>query len=307
MINSAFTTECDVIRLYYENKEANIINDLYFETGDDETFGDKIAEIGKKVKAKIQEIIESIKEFFEQIRRKHESAKIQAMLRGECARSKKLIKAACNDKVVMKRVSITYKLEQKAFVELRKVYDQFMSHKIDFNEYTVKTDKIFNDYCDALNKNTRDLDDTRLINVDSNKGAYELAELTKHVAEVDRAYNKVLDQMRDDVIKEEEKIEAAAARAVVTNAAASATSKFSSMLSRVNKKAVAAVVSTVSIVAAATFCYKKGITPLKGKGSNKAVNESAEEDYFSDILGDTFVESTEVEPAGNIFDDILNP
>lgn len=306
MSNNAFITDCDVIRLYYENKEANIINDLYFETADDETFGDKVDELGKKVKAKIEKIIESIKEFFEQIKRKHESAKVQAMLRGECARSKKLIKATINDKPIIKKVSNIYKCEQKAFVDLRKTYDQFMSHKIDFDEYTRRTDKIYEDYADALDKSTRDIDDSRLINVSTPKGNYELSELTKHVAEVDKAYNKVLDKMREDVIKEEQKIATAAARTAVNNTTASATSKFSSMLSRVNKKAATAIIATVAIVSAATFCYKHGLTPKKGKGSDEDVNESAEEDYFSDILGDTFAESTEIEPARNIFEDILN-
>ena len=35
MQNSNFVTECNVIRLYYENAEANIVNDLFFETAEE--------------------------------------------------------------------------------------------------------------------------------------------------------------------------------------------------------------------------------------------------------------------------------
>lgn len=300
MQKSVFATECDIIRLYFENAEANVVNDLYFETADDASFGDKVAEIGKKVVNKINEIIQSIKDFFEQIRRKHESAKVAAMLKSECARSNALIKANVRDNEIMKAVSQVFKLQQRAFVEIRKVYDQFMSHKIDYATYCQKVEKIQNDFNDALEKIPRDVDDSRLINTSSAAGQYKLSELTKHVAEVEKAYTKVLDKMRDDVIKEEENIKAAARKAAVDNVTSSATAKVSAALSRLNKKAVTKVIQIVGIVAAAGFLYKAG----KKKTSLKV--ESAEDDYFSDILGESDTAYQEDAEEDNIFTDILN-
>ena len=123
MQNSTLVTECNVIRLYYENAEANILNDLFFETADAGESESKAKEIADKIVTKIKEIIESIKQFFEQLKRKHESAKIAAMLKGECARSNKLIKANIKDKEISKAMAQAYKLQQRAFVEVRKQYD----------------------------------------------------------------------------------------------------------------------------------------------------------------------------------------
>lgn len=299
MQKSVFATECDIIRLYFENAEANVVNDLYFETADDASFGDKVAEIGKKVVNKINEIIQSIKDFFEQIRRKHESAKIAAMLKSECARSNALIKANVRDKEIMKQVSQVFKLEQRGFVELRKAYDQFMAHKIDYATYCQKSEKIQNDFDDALEKVYRNADNSKLINVNTAFGQYKLSELTKHVSEVDSAYNKVLDKMRDDVIKEEENIKAAARKAAVDNVTSSATAKVSAALSKMNKKAVSKIIQIVGIAAAAGFCYRAG----QKKASLKV--ESAEDDYFSDILGESDTAYQEDAEDDNIFADIL--
>lgn len=304
MERSPFVTGCNVIRLYYENAEANIMNDLFFETADDgsdSSFGDKMAELGKKVCAKIDEIIENIKKFFEDLRRKHESAKIKLMLRGECARSMIAIKVTVNDKEIMNAVSQIYKIEQKAFAEIRKVYDQFMGHKIDYDTYCRRTDKISGDAFDAFEKVGRNMADTKIINPNSAKGAYKLSELTKRVNRVDDVYNKVLDKMRDEVIREEEKIKAAAPKVVTDNTSSTATAKTSSTLSRINKKAVAVIISIVGIAGAAAFCHKHG----KNASRDPIIKESAGDDYFSDILGnsDSYMENGE---EGNMFDDILN-
>ena len=81
------------------------------------------------------------------------------------------------------------------------------------------------------------------------------------------------------------------------------------MLSKVNKKAVMAIVSITSLAGAAAFCYKKGITPKKVVNSvkDKLHSESAEDDYFADLLGDS--SSTYQEEADSmegLFDDIVN-
>ena len=300
MQKSVFATECDIIRLYFENAEANVVNDLYFETADDASFGDKVAEIGKKVVNKINEIIQSIKDFFEQIRRKHESAKIAAMLKSECARSSVIIKATVRDKEVMKLVSQVFKLEQRGFVELRKVYDQFMAHKIDYATYCQKTEKVQDDFKYVLEKINSDgvgMIDTTAATKPSQK---KLSEITKNVVEVDQAYNKVLNKMRDDVIKEEENIKAAARKAAIDNVTSSATAKVSAALSKMNKKAVSKIIQIVGIAAAAGFCYRAGMK----KASLKV--ESAEDDYFSDILGESDTAYQEDAEDENIFTDILN-
>lgn len=302
--NSTFVTECNVIRLFHENAEANILNELFFETADAEESESKVKEIADKVVRKIREIIESIKEFFEQIKRKHESAKIASMLKAECARSNKLIKANVKDKEISKFIAQVYKLQQKAFVELRKQYDSFMSHKIDYDKYCRNADSINEKYTDAINNLKRDLDDSKIINANSYTGVYKLSELTKRVSEVGKVYAKVLDKMKDDVIKEEEKLAVQAKRDTSDNLTSSATSKFSSLLSRVNKKAAMAIISAVSIVGAASFCYKAG----KKNGTVGVLNESAEDDYFAGILGDNTSDYQESasEISDNLFEDILN-
>ena len=303
MQNSTFVTECNVIRLYYENAEANILNDLFFETADAGESESKAKEIANKIADKITEIIKSIKEFFEQLKRKHESAKIAQMLRSECARSNKLIKANVKDKEISKGIAKIYKLEQATFVEIRKQYDKFMGHKIDYDTYCRNVDAINDKYVDAVEKITREFDNTKIINPADNAGAYKLSEITKRVNEVANAYTKVMDKMRDDVIKEEEKLTSQAKRDATDNVTSSATSKISAMLSKVNKKAVMAIVSIVSLAGAATFCYNAG----QKKGNANVVIESAEDDYFADLLGDsssTYQE--EADPMEGLFDDIVN-
>lgn len=298
MQNSTFVTECGVIALYYENADANTVADLFFETADADESTSKIKEISAKIANKIQEIIDHIKEFFEQLKRKHESAKIAAMLRGEASRANKLIKVNVRDKEVSKVIAQLFKLEQKAFVEARKQYDAFMSHKIDYDTYCKNVDDISDRFDDAVNKLQDANEDKKIINPHTNLGTYKLSEVTKRVAAVENAYNKIIIKMNADVIKEEERLKAQAQRDVVTPAASSATSKFSTLLSKINRKATIAIVSVAGIAAAAAFCAKHA------KDTNSVKTESAE-DYFSDILDDAFEESAENTISDDIFSDIL--
>lgn len=322
MQNSNFVTECNVIRLYYENAEANIVNDLFFETAEESADPSKIEQIAHKVVAKINEIIEKIKEFFRDLKRKHESAKIERMLKSECARSQKLIKANVKDKEISKAVATVYKLQQRSFAEVRKVYDAFMSHKIDYDTYCEKMGKINEQFSDAIEKVQKDMDNVKIINTNTALGQYKLSELTKRVYEVQRAYTKVIDQMEDDIIKEEEKLSVAAKRVVNDNTEATATSKMSAFLSKINKKAVIAVVSIASIAGAAAFCYKAGVDRAYREGNESGyvegyqrghwdtINESAEDDYFADLIGDSYDDyqesSYDDSDESGIFDDILD-
>ena len=179
-----------------------------------------------------------------------------------------------------------------------------MSHKIDYDTYCRNVDSVWEKYNDAVEKIDRDFDTTKLINPMNNAGAYKLSEITKRVTEVSKAYQKVLDKMEQDVIKEEEKLAAQASRDARDGLISSATSKLSSVLSKINKKAVMIIVSAVGLAGAAKFCYNAG----QKNAAVEVVNESAEDDYFADILGDqssTYQESAS-EISDDLFGDILN-
>lgn len=307
MQNNTFVTECNVIRLYYENAEANILNDLFFETADVSESGNKAKEIADKICAKINEIIESIKEFFQQLKRKHESAKIAAMLKSECARSNRLIKVTVKDKEISKTIAQIYKINQKSFIEVRKQYDLFMGHKIDYETYCKNVNSVQDKHFDACEKILNAADNTKIINTSIPGRVYKLSELTKRVSEVESAYTKVLNKMEDDVVKEEEKLSVQAKRDAKDNMISSATSKISSVLSKLNKKAVMTIISVTGIAGAAAFCFRAGKKKIEDRIS-VSLEESVEEDYFSDILEDDsseYQESTET-IDDDLFADILN-
>ena len=194
---NAFDKEVRVIQLYYENAEANIVNSLFLETADTgaEDEESRVQKIKDKITETINDIIEKIKEFFAQIRRKIETAKIGHILNSEAARSTRKIAATVHDKETLKAISAIYNIQNKAIVDSRKVYEQFMAHKIDFDMYRDKLDQIEEKAGDAIERVSNDMDDLKLINTSSAKGNYALSEITKRVNEVAKVQNKIIDKM----------------------------------------------------------------------------------------------------------------
>lgn len=306
MEKSAFVTECNIIRLYYENAEASIINDLFFETADEET--SKIGEIKDKIVAKIKEIIEKIKQFFADIRRKHESAKIKMMLNSECRKSKKMIKAGLHDKEVVAAIGNMYKIYGNTFAEYRKIYDQFMSHRIDYETFQTKMDAVTKHYEVQIDEVAKKV--PKVIDTTTPQGYTELMQLTAAVSGVEQAYNKVLDKMSQDVIKSEEAIAATAKHTVSEPTESAATSKFASLTSHINKKVVCAIIGVAGLAGAAAFCFKHGKSKAANVGpvseapkatnpgtavalrnNNTGLRVESADDYFSDIFDDVYDES----------------
>lgn len=262
---SKFATECDIIRLYYENEEAKIINDLYYEASDG--VGAKVSEIKERIVRKIKEIIEAIKKFFADIKKKHESAQIEKMLKSACRTSQKEIMAEVNDKQVAAGIASLYKIQQRAFSEARKAYDQFMSHKIDYDTYVNKVDALGDEVRAAQKKVTEQLKGVKLVSEGGHRARMKkLSEVTGSVAKVYTLYDKTLGQMRDDVIKEEQRLSAVAERSVTDSSESTATSKHAATISSIGKGVAATVIAVAAIAVSARFCYNKGFQTGQTKG-----------------------------------------
>lgn len=301
---NAFDKELKVVQLYYENAEANIVNSLFLETadaGDDEE--SRIQKIKDKIVDTIDEIIEKIKEFFAQIQRKIESAKINAMLQSEAARSVRKIKAEVKDKEITKAISAIYKIENKSIADARKVYEQFMAHKIDYDVYCKKLNEITDNAIGAIKRVSNDMDETKVINLTSAKGQCAVHEITKRVKELFNVQTKIITKMNEEAIKEEQQLKAEARRAAVENVTAAATSKLSAFISRINKIGITDIIKVAGLAGAAATVYNIG--KKNGDTVVEVVAESCEEpasagtdDYFAGILEDgdsTFEESVEDE------------
>ena len=304
---NAFDKEVKVIQLYYENAEANIVNSLFLETAD--TGADeesRVQKIKDKITETINDIIEKIKEFFAQIRRKIETTKIRHILSSEAARSTKKIAATVNDKETVKAIAAIYNIQNKAIIDSRKVYEQFMAHKIDFDTCRDKFEQIEEKAYDAIERVENDMDDLKLINTSSAKGNYMLSEITKRVNEVAKVQSKIIDKMEKEVIDEENRLRTEAARAAFEQAVAAAASRRAAFMSKINKKAVAAIIAVAGIAATSVILYNLANKVAYASRDRRVAealahqfDESAGEgDYFADILEDdysTFEESVEDE------------
>lgn len=287
-----FVRDIKTLQLFYENAENSELCSFFLEAaGEDKTpLHVKIGEI-------IDKIIQKLREFCTTLGRKLETVKISAQLKAELFKSSVQIHGILHDKEMEKGIIKIQKISNAALMDYRKIYEKFISRKISYDQFLELGLKIEDSAFDALATAERDCRNVKLINLDDPKGWYMISEISRRMEQLDRVRNKIYDDLQQKAFNEQKKIKeeamAAAKQSEKTGGAGTAnaaSSKFSSFVSRINRKTLA-ICASIAAAVGATFITLSKRHAAKKKG--KQVTESGEDssDIFDFNIDDYMKES----------------
>ena len=265
-----YDKENEVLLKYYECAEQDIADSMFFEASGD---GEGIL---AKAKRKIQEIIEKIKEFFRELKAKHDQKKIQSILDTEVAKSNMLVTSTINSTAIENAINNLYKVEQESLTAMAKAHDDYKKGKISLdalekkqNDIIQKIEKAMDDY----NKTERKTIQTR-----QKHQAVEIKKVREEANKVVRYYNDVIAKCNADILKYEAEIHKDLDDAKIATGAV----KTSVNMSKVNKKLVIGIGVAAGIGSIIGFFKVNEKKYLKALNSDtvKAAEDAADKAYL---------------------------
>lgn len=268
--------DCRVISLYYENAEATVVNEFFMETAGEEQ-GDKISQ---KIKRVFDAIIKKFKEFIEAIKTRLQNAKMNAKMRGQLLKCRIKLRGVIKDKETRKVFVAVEKVRIKGISEYKKLYDKFMRHQITFEDFCRGGEKIEADMMAQFQRIDAMRSSTTLIDVSTPKGAFMVSEAAKITYDLEATQTKIIEKIDADVIKEERRIQAEAAKAAKASddaapTVSAATQRYGNFLTRSARKAITVVVAVAGIAATLGWLSRRA-----EKQNQTQVNESVEDFYL---------------------------
>lgn len=202
-----FQKENEVLDMYYEHAEQNIVDSFFMETaGSDTKEPGKMQHIIAVAKRKIEEIIEKIKSFFQDIKTKHDRKKIDNLLRSEVANSQMMITSTINSKEIIDALDKVYAVQKQALDKMRKIHDDYKKGRIDLSSFISKKNEILEELSNAISEYNKT--EKKVLKSISKTEAVSIKRVTSEANKVVDHYYKLLDACRDDILREENNIHA---------------------------------------------------------------------------------------------------
>ena len=205
--DAIFQKENEVLYMYYEHAEKNIVNSFFMETaGSDTKEPGKIQQIIAVAKRKIEEIIEKIKSFFQEIKTKHDRKKIDNLLKSEVANSQLMITSTINSKEIIDALDKVYAVQKQALDKMRKIHDDYKKGRIDLSSFISKKNEILEELSNAISEYNKT--EKKVMKSVSKTEAVSIKRVTSEANKVVDHYYKLLDACRDEILREENSIHA---------------------------------------------------------------------------------------------------
>lgn len=194
--------DCAVISLFYENAEAQIVNDYFVESA----VGDKLKSAGRRISKAIQDIIASLKKFFQDMRDRSQAKKAEKAIKEMAKDPKRKVKKIIKNKEFRKSAKQVLDLEVKTCNEMKKQHDQFVSGKITYEQFVSRVTDLYTTFEAASGKFNLSCE---VVSIQNPVGYMELA---KSAMALNAEYTKIVTDCENTCLQYEEKLAAEASR-----------------------------------------------------------------------------------------------
>lgn len=244
-----YNKEAEVLLMYYENEDQNIVDSFFIETADSTKSEKKIdfKKIGESIQNKIKEIIKKIKDFFIEVKRKHDVKKFLKLLNSPSMRTKEVASMKINDKKVVATLNAIVKENERALAETKKLYSDCKKGKITKEEFATKSNDIYADLVakvDKMQKETSNL----VIKSNDKSDLISFNNVSERLSTVLDQYDKSLNKIYNDCLGVENMIQQSATKVDEDQGKNQASVSAAANTSKISRKCAIALGATGAIL-----------------------------------------------------------
>lgn len=173
---------------YYEYMDDAILSEPFYEDGES---------ITHKVARKIQELIQKLKEFFQNMKRKCIESKVKKLVDVGKANPTEIIYAQVNDQRVVNAMKKMIDAHQKALKEIERYHSEYLADKYSYEKFKDKCNITYTKlekYCDFMKKKS----DFLIKHTKNKQDAIRMADASKKIEKVLDEYNRSMDKLYKD-------------------------------------------------------------------------------------------------------------